>query len=171
MATNLRAMIKLLKTLIIGAFIAPIILTACSTNDVYNDYIALPNKGWGTDSLAVFRTQIDDASASYNLWIQIRNENDYPYSNLWLFIDVVSPDGQMARDTLECILARPDGSWLGGGWGSLYSLQCPYRLNSHFAQSGNYTFRMAHGMRDDDIRGIHSLGLRIEKNEKADGKE
>lgn len=141
------------------------IFSSCNNDEIYNSYIALPNKGWGVDSLAVFRTQIDDTSIPYDLSIQIRNENSYPYANLWLFIDVVAPDGKMTRDTLECILAYPDGRWLGGGWGSLYTLQCPYRENTHFVLPGSYTFRISHGMRENDIKGIHSLGLRIEKKQ------
>lgn len=139
-------------------------INSCGSNDVYNSYVSLPQKGWGIDSLAVFKANIDDATPAYDIWIMLRNENNYPYSNLWLFIDAISPNGQMTRDTLECILARPDGSWLGGGWGSLYSVQCPYRQNVHFVEPGQYTFRVIHGMRDDEIEGIHDIGLRIEKN-------
>lgn len=153
-------MTKTLQSIIVAS-ISCLILIACSGNDVYNSYVALPNTGWGQDSLAVFRTHIDDASKTYDITFQIRNESNYKYANLWLFVDVISPDGELQRDTAECILAHNDGSWIGGGWGSLYSIQCPYRLNTRFAKTGNYTFRIAHGMREDDIKGIHSLGLRI----------
>lgn len=136
-------------------------IVACGEPDVYNSYVALPNKGWGEDSLAVFRVNIDDVNKAYDMTFQIRNESNYKYANLWLFVDVISPDGELQRDTVECMLANNDGSWRGAGWGSLYALQCPYRLNTRFTKKGEYTFRIAHGMRDDDIRGIHSLGLKI----------
>ncbi len=143
-------------------------IVACGEPDVYNSYVALPNAGWGQDSLAVFRADIANTNEAYDISFQIRNQSFYKYANLWLFVDVISPDGEMQRDTVECILANNDGSWRGAGWGSLYSLQCPYRLNTRFAKSGQYTFRVSHGMRDADIRGIHSLGLKISKN---DGQE
>lgn len=151
--------------ILLSLAISCITLIACSGNDVYNSFVALPNIGWGQDSLAVFRTHIDDASKTYDITLQIRNESNYKYANLWLFVDVISPDGELQRDTTECVLAYNDGSWIGSGWGSLYSLQCPYRLNTRFAKPGNYTFRIAHGMREDDIKGIHSLGLRITPKE------
>lgn len=153
----------ILRALAITAVVLTL-MTSC-TGDVYNSFVALPNIGWGSDSLAVFRTEIDDATKAYDITFQVRNENNYKYANLWLFVDVVSPDGEMQRDTCECVLARPDGSWLGGGWGSLYTMQCPYRLATRFAKPGAYTFRIGHGMRDDDIRGIHSIGLRIKEAE------
>ena len=150
---------------IVLSAVTALLSVACTNNDVYNCFVALPNTGWGEDSLAVFRTNIDDTETAYDITFQIRNENNYKYANLWLFVDVISPDGEMVRDTSECILARNDGSWLGSGWGSLYTIQCPYRMHTHFRKPGSYTFRIAHGMRDEDIHGIHSLGLRITKSE------
>lgn len=147
------------------AIVACLCLYSCSRGIVIDEFVALPNVGWDEDSLAVFRADVVDATKSYDLWLQIRNDNSYPYSNLWLFIDVISAnDGVMVRDTVECILAKPSGEWLGGGWGSLYTIECPYRLNTKFASPGRYTFRICHGMREEEIKGIHSLGLRIEEN-------
>lgn len=141
-----------------------LLLISCNESDVYNSYVALPNTGWGDDSLAVFRVNIDNVDTPYDINFQIRNESNYKYANLWLFVDVVSPDGEMQRDTIECMLANNDGSWRGAGWGSLYSVQCAYRTNTKFIKKGEYTFRIAHGMRDADIKGVHSLGLKITKS-------
>ncbi|MCR5695539.1 MAG: gliding motility lipoprotein GldH [Marinilabiliaceae bacterium] len=144
-------------------FIASVtmLLTACNQRDVYNEYIALPDNGWNMDSLAVFRAEIDDTVSYYDIWVQMRHQSNYPYANLWLFIDLVSPDGDMVRDTLECFIAEPDGTWYGAGWGSLYSVRCPYRMHNRFRLPGCYTFRLTQGMRADEVQGIHSIGLRI----------
>lgn len=142
-----------------AAFVATV---ACSrNNDIYNSYVALPNTGWGTDSLAVFRVNIDDTLSAYDMYFMLRNQSNYAYQNLWLFVDVVAPDGAVARDTVDCVLAHHDGRWIGSGWGSLYDSQHQYRLNTRFAKAGTYRFRICHGMRDDAIEGIHSIGLRI----------
>lgn len=138
-------------------------LIGCKKPSVYNEFIAMPVNGWNLDSLAVFRVDINQPQIPHDLYIQIRNESRYPNSNLWLFIDVVSPDGHLQRDTLECQLADVNGKWLGSGWGSLYTLQCPYRMNTKFSAAGTYVFRMAHGMRQDDLLGIKNIGLRVEK--------
>lgn len=137
-------------------------MSACQrSGDIYNSYVALPNTGWNADSLAVFRVDVSDADAAYDLYFMIRNQNNYAYQNLWLFIDIVAPDGSMRRDTLDCILAERDGRWKGSGWGSLYDAEYPYRLSTRFAAPGLYRFRIGHGMRQDDIEGIHSIGLRV----------
>lgn len=146
-------------------FVVCIGLISCNKGVVFDDVVSMPKSGWSDDSLAVFRVDISESTKNYDMWIQVRNDNTYAYANLWLFIDVISAsDGVMVRDTLDCVLAHPNGEWLGGGWGSLYTVDCPYRLNTKFATKGKYTFRISHGMRDESIIGIKSIGLRIKEN-------
>lgn len=146
-------------------FVVCIGLISCNKGVVFDDVVSMPKSGWSDDSLAVFRVDISESTKNYDMWIQVRNDNTYAYANLWLFIDVFSAsDGVMVRDTLDCVLAHPNGEWLGGGWGSLYTVDCPYRLNTKFATEGKYTFRISHGMRDESIIGIKSIGLRIKEN-------
>ena len=94
----------------------------------------------------------------------VRNDNNYAYANLWLFIDVIDALGNARRDTIECLLAEPDGAWRGSGWGSLYTVRCPYLSDVRFATSGAHTFRLTQGMRDISLSGIHDIGLVIEKH-------
>lgn len=146
-------------------FVACVGLISCNKGIVFDDVVSMPKSGWSDDSLAVFRVDISESTKNYDMWIQVRNDNTYAYANLWLFIDVISAsDGVMVRDTLDCVLAHSNGEWIGGGWGSLYTVDCPYRLNTKFATEGKYTFRITHGMRDESITGIKSIGLRIKEN-------
>lgn len=139
------------------------VCVSCSHGVIFDEYASLAKEGWDKDTLAVFRADVEDSVGTYNIWVQVRNDNDYAYANLWLFIDVISPDGITRRDTLECLLARPDGSWYGGGWGSLYSTRCPYKGMVKFSKPGPYTFRFTQGMRTDCLTGIHDIGLLIEE--------
>lgn len=144
---------------------AALLTGGCSGGVAYDKFVSLAEANWDKDSLAVFRTEMTDTTEAYDIMIQVRNDNDYAFANLWLFIDVVSPDGHTRRDTLECVLANPDGTWLGGGWGSLYTLRCPYMPQVRFARPGPYTFRITQGMRKDQLKGIHDIGLLIERHE------
>lgn len=152
---------------IIIVLLAVIAFSSCRNGgDVFNEYIALPNVGWDKDSLAVFHPEMQNTGEKYNVWLQLRNQSGYEYSNLWLFVDIIAPDGKSVRDTIDCILARPDGEWLGDGWGSLYSLQVPLMKEVSFNQTGTYTYKFCQAMREQDLEGIHSIGLRIEKYNK-----
>ncbi|MCF0189795.1 MAG: gliding motility lipoprotein GldH [Marinilabiliaceae bacterium] len=141
-----------------------LVSTGCvDRNCVYNEYIALPNVGWNSDSLAVFYPDQIDKGQRYDVLLQLRTQNSYPYSNLWLFVDIEAPDGHVVRDTIECMLAEPNGKWLGDGWGSLYSIQIPLMRDVAFKEPGRYGYRFSQAMRDSSIIGVHSIGLKIDK--------
>ncbi len=153
----------------IGQLIAIIFIAtatiSCTRPDVFNDYRSMCDHDWQKDSMAVFRADIQDTTVVCDIFFQVRNENDYPYSNLWLFVEAVAPNGDAVTDTVECTLAAPDGRWIGQGWGSLFSSQHLYRRGVRFAQRGVHTFRIRQGMRSDELCGINAFGLRIAESD------
>lgn len=150
---------KLLWAILFGI----ITLTSCDHNVVFDQYVTIPDGGWNMDSMAVFKLDIENPDKAYNVIINIRNRSNYPNSNLWLFVDVTSPSGQNVQDKIDCILADDTGRWLGSGWGNLYHVKIPYQQNVKFAETGEYTFRIVQGMREEDLKGIHNIGLRLEE--------
>ncbi len=140
-----------------------ILFTACDKDVVFDQYVTIPEGGWNVDSMAVFKVDIESAEQPYNLILNIRNRSNYPNSNLWLFVDIMSPSGQLMQDKVDCTLADDAGRWIGSGWGDLYHVKIPYQLGVKFAETGQYSFRIVQGMRMDDLKGIHNIGLRIEK--------
>jgi len=138
-------------------------ITGCDRSRVIEIYKPVGFNGWDKDSLARFNFEINDTTSVYNFYINTRNQNNYPYSNLWLFVDIVAPDQSVLRDTFEVQMARADGKWLGKGFGSIFDLQTPYRKKIYFPVSGTYTIIFQQGMRDLTLPGVHDIGLRIEK--------
>ena len=115
-----------MKKFFIQIFLFGILITlfsACDKNKVFEDYISIPESGWNQDSILQFTVPVIDSLQNHNLYINIRNEVDYSYSNLWLFVEIVQPDGKAAKDTFEVTLAEPSGKWLGDGFGGLKTLQ------------------------------------------------
>lgn len=139
-------------------------LSACDNTRVYDKYKEIPESTWNKDSIVVFEVPVDDTLQNHNLLIQIRNETSYRFSNLWLFIEIIQPDGETIKDTFEVLLAEPSGRWLGEGFGGLKTRQTIYRRDVYFPASGKYTVAIQHGMRDEDLEGIHDVGFRVEKS-------
>jgi gliding motility-associated lipoprotein GldH len=109
--------------------------------------------------------EITDALLPTNFYVNVRNADGFPYSNLYLFIKTTFPNGKMARDTLNCILADEKGNWLGSGMGDIYDNQIPFKRNVHFPFKGKYVFEIQHGMPLENLPLIMDVGLRIEKVE------
>jgi len=151
---------------IITCFLCLLILTgivSCDRKRVFESYYELDKKGWHKDSVVVFNVQLTDTIKNHNLYVNIRNKGNYPYSNIFLFLSIGSPDGTLRTDTVEFTLAEPSGKWTGSGIGGLYDNQVLYKSSVYFPRKGDYRFLIKQGMRDKQLEGIRDIGIRIEK--------
>ena len=137
-------------------------LTACN-NAFYDEHLPIDKEGWNPDENLRFNVEITDTVVPYNFFIDVRNDKNYAYSNLFLFITTVFPDNVVRRDTLECPLADPFGKWYGHQ--TYHHVDGRYQLHSHviFPLKGTYTFQINHAMRDTILGGISNIGLHVEK--------
>ncbi|WP_031426562.1 gliding motility lipoprotein GldH [Flavimarina sp. Hel_I_48] len=146
------------------------VFLCCSCDDAaFHTQKDLPNS-WHKDSAVVLKVDKLDSVKPYNLFITLRNDNTYKYSNLFLITQIQFPNGKTLTDTLEYAMANPDGTWLGTGFGDLKENKLWYRENVLFNEKGVYTFSVRQAMRRNGdvqplttLEGIHDVGLRIEK--------
>ncbi len=140
-------------------------LVACNGKLVYEADIEIPPNGWHKDNIAKFHFEIDDTSVPYNLFLKVENTEDYSCSNLWLFVSTRHESGFVTRDTLECMLAAPNGRWYGSGWSSDYSLTVPFKQMAGFKEKGGYSVFVQQAMRKEDgvLQGITHVGFKVEK--------
>lgn len=139
--------------------------SACDHNRIFDEYKPISNEQWHKDSLMVFTIPISDTLQNNSVSLNIRNNINYTYSNLWLFTHIKSPDGTIIRDTFEMVLADPSGKWLGEGFGGYKSREAIYRSKIYFPHAGEYQITIQQGMRETILEGISDVGLRIEKVE------
>ena len=139
------------------------IIAACSRNTLYTDSVTMPDKIWKISNVAEFNFPVTDTANVTDVLLYIRTGTGYPFRNIYLFVTATSPDGKSITDTLHYDLADEKGNWYGRGFGDIHDLTLPYRTNVFFAQKGTYSFKVQHGMRAGDLKGVYDLGLRIEK--------
>lgn len=151
-----------LSNKIIQLFIASCFCFSCGKDTVYNRFQPIQDKAWNKQSEYYFRFEIKDHTTPYHVKIQIRNNDAYPYQNLWLLCKEEQPDSMVLKDTLECMLADDFGKWVGNGI-TLYQSEFSLHTNYHFPDTGTYILNIRHGMRDDVLKGIEDIGLFIEK--------
>ncbi len=138
-----------------------ILASACTENVVLQTSKSMPNAIWQKDSVVNFNYEWEDTTNTYNVVIDIRNQNNYPYQNFWLFANLYNPNGEVFRDTLECVLADNSGRWIGEGMGSVHHLPVSYLQDVKFPKSGKYRLELIQGMRTDSLQGISDIGIRI----------
>lgn len=140
--------------------------TSCNSNTVFTDSKTMARKVWALTDLAEFSIPVTDTATTANIDLTIRTGSDYPYRNIWLFVSAVSPNGKSITDTLNFDLADEKGNWYGKGFGDIHELVLPYKKNVFFPVKGTYKFKVRHGMRSIDLKGVYDFGLRIEKYRK-----
>jgi gliding motility-associated lipoprotein GldH len=151
------------KIILLLLFILTVVTTSCDPGRVFEEHVALKKGIWNVRNEIPFNVTISDLVSRYNVYLNVRNGQEYPYSNLYLFMNTTSPDGNIARDTIELTLADYDGRWLGSGMGSVKFSRFQFQKGFKFTQGGNYRFTFEQAMRVNDLKGIYDIGLRIEK--------
>lgn len=121
------------------------------------------NGKWNKKSEQKFDFKIADAQTPKNIIFVVRNNNDYPYSNIRLIVNFLNQKTkQKSTDTLNYILAQPNGAWIGKGFGDTKETLFQYKLNYKFPENGTYSIGIIQAMRNDNLPGIEDIGVKIE---------
>lgn len=148
-----------------------IVFSSCDSNRVFDEYKSVSNQ-WNKDSIISFNVTPPDSINSYNLFVNLRNNNDYKYSNLFLIVEMNYPNGKTIKDTLEYKMADPTGKLLGTGFTDVKENKLWYKGYDQpfkFNETGEYKINIQHAMRQngqvsgiDNLEGITDIGFRIE---------
>lgn len=141
-----------------------LMLTACNDNRVFEASKKIDQGKWRSDNILDFSTVLSDTLCGYTIYIDVRNDISYSYSNLYLFLHTLFPNGLIARDTIECMLAGYDGKWLGSGSGSVRFNRFLFQKGIRFPVSGEYRFELEQAMRVEELDGILDIGIRIDRD-------
>lgn len=121
------------------------------------------NNSWKAKEEQKFQLKINDAENLKNIIFVVRNNNDYPYSNIRLIVNFLNEKTkQKSTDTLNYILAQPNGAWIGKGFGDTKETLFQYKLDYKFPENGAYSIGIIQAMRNDDLPGIEDIGVKIE---------
>jgi len=153
-----------MRRLINGIFLSFTVLLIASCNDgaVKDVFVNIPNNNWSYDRPIKTVVDITDPSKPYMVAINFRHTEDYRYANLWVRVSVIGPSKKKITERKEFQLALQDGEWLGKGSGNLYSYQLILKDNFKFDTAGKYTFIIEQNMRDNPLKYVADVGLRVE---------
>lgn len=146
-------------------FVSLVLFFSCDSNRVFEDNVDFADRTWKISEPALLEFQIADVSKSYNLYFDIRNSIDYPYSRIFVNCSLQDSAGrelskkQLAEYLFDQKTGKPHGS---SGLGDIYDHQFPIASKMKFDKSGKYKVRLEQFMRKDTLQGILAVGLRVE---------
>ncbi len=148
-----------------------VLLVSCDSNSVFDEYQSVES-AWDKDKGIEFRITPPDTVNPYNLFINLRNTNDYRYNNLFLLVEMHHPNGKVKKDTLEYRMTAPDGRFLGSGFSDLKENKLWYKKSEVFREVGEYRVIIFQAMREvgevngvESLEGIIDVGFRVERPE------
>ena len=100
-------------------FLALVLFASCDSNIIKSEYQSLVDGVWNKDNVLEFSLSKMDTVSGHDIFINVRNDNTFPYSNLFIIAAITTPEGQVTKDTLEYSMSLPEGTWLGKGSGSI----------------------------------------------------
>lgn len=162
---------KTKRNKIIAISLVILCLVSCDSKRIYDSYISVSNQSWELENTISFSFSIKDTIKQRDLFINIRNNNDYAYSNLFLITELSFPNGKKIVDTLEYEMTDVKGKFLGAGLTEIKENKLFYKENVVFPNSGDYKVSISQAMRKNGetegiiaLDGITEVGFRIEKN-------
>lgn len=147
--------------------LAVFLFFSCDKKRIFDEYKTVGNS-WHKDSIVSFDLPELDSTKRYNLFVNLRANNDYPFNNLFLIVSLELPNGFTKVDTLEYQMANPDGTLLGDGFTDLKESKLFYKEKVRFR--GKYKVHIKQALRErgkiqgeNVLEGITDVGFRIEK--------
>ncbi len=154
-----------MKTIInrISVLLLLVLFCACNHNVVYDENKEVNEQMWKTTDKLYYEIEITDTVKTYKLALNIRNTIEYPYSNIYFYMNTILPNGKVTKqDTIECYLAYPDGTWKGKGSSEIRDNRFWIAKDIKFNQTGKYTFELRQATIDSTLKGIIDIGLHLE---------
>lgn len=144
-------------------FFVFISLVSCSNNEVVS--MNSIDSTWNKNKELLFTLNIENSDVPRNVIFVVRNNNDYPYSNLFLISYLKNEKEKNYKiDTLNYILAKPTGEWIGTGFGETKETLFQYKINYKFPKKGKYIIGIKQGMRANNLVGIEDVGVKLENS-------
>lgn len=154
--------------LLVGTF-----CVSCNDKMEFSQYKTIKNSSWQTSDKISFNFNITDTLAPKNLFINIRNNSAYEFSNLYLITALKFPDSTKVVDTLQYKMADETGAYLGSGFSEIKENKLFYKERKIFPKSGSYSIEISQAMRKNgeveplnNLEGIQDVGFSIEKIDK-----
>jgi gliding motility-associated lipoprotein GldH len=128
---------------------------------VYEEVYQIDNGQWIYGQKRKFDFEVADTSEDYRLLLYLEYYTDYRWQNFYTQITTTFPGDSVRTDILSLELASKSGQWYGKCNSESCNLTIPLQEKVRFNMPGNYSISFDQYMREEDIRGITAIGLKL----------
>ena len=127
------------------------------------------SNGWSQHEEVQFRFTPEKINSPTNLFLYLRNNDDYPFANIHLIATLENPIGEKLVDTLSYTMATSEGEWLGEGL-LVHESKLWSKEAYHFRVVGEHRLTIKPAMRHNEhaesidvLKGVTEVGFGIER--------
>ena len=161
---NIRLRIlKQIRFWLLIAITSQLIASSCTTIDLYEKTVPIPNHAWLNSFRPSFDFTIKDTSSLYQLFLVLRHDEKYNYNNIYLNLYVKAPgQDSTIKFQRDLTLATNEKGWKATGMDDIYEHRIPLG-DPQTLKAGNYKFTLEQIMRENPLQNVYDAGIRIEK--------
>lgn len=143
-------------------------LESCDSSIEFIDFTTLEESVWQPKDTLSFSFRIADTIQPKDLFLHVRNNSNYEFSNLYIITQMKFPSNQMIIDTLQYEMADQNGRFLGEGLSSVKESKLYYKEKKIFPKKGDYVLKVYQAMRKQgaleaiSLKGIKEIGFSVE---------
>ncbi|GHB43463.1 gliding motility lipoprotein GldH [Mongoliitalea lutea] len=146
---------------LIGIIVSILVLSACGTDRLFEDYQGMPSLKWSIEDTVRF--ELNPAAHHGKMLIAVKHTDAYEFRNLYVRYILRDSSNQILENTLVNIplFERTSGSPLGKGFGGTFTKYdtLPVSVDSKIA-----TVQFIQYMRTETLNGIEAIGLKVVKH-------
>ena len=146
-----------------------LLVSNCEQKKGYSAYQSIGEDGLGTSPIIFEIPENVLDTLRKNIFIRLRNNNNYQYSNIFLIVSLTVGEEQITNDTLEYLMASPEGKWLGEGFLEVKESKLWWKKSVIFPDERPIKINISQAVRSNGIKkgveqlkGIISVGISIE---------
>jgi gliding motility-associated lipoprotein GldH len=144
------------------AFFILLVFSACTSSSVYEKPYSFNKKVWAQHVKPEFNVDIKDTSKAYTFVFTLRTTTEYKFSNLWVYLNTRTPNGEKAREPYEIKITDADGVWVGKKTGTVVETSI-YFKNRKLPKKGVYHFVLEQGITETLVDEVLDISLLVEE--------
>jgi gliding motility-associated lipoprotein GldH len=141
-----------------------VLLVSCTlTTGVFEKNVAIPDQQWASHFKPEISFSIKDTLSLYHIYLVLRHTDAYNYNNIWIRATVQEPGGAPKSQQYDLTLATNEKGWLGSAMDDIYENRVLIQSQTRFNKAGEYHFTLEQIMREDPLKHVLNVGIRVEK--------
>jgi gliding motility-associated lipoprotein GldH len=150
--------------LTVSSILFVILLSSCIQTGLFEKNVTFKDHAWINSNKPRIAFEISDTISAYNVFFVVRHTDAFNYNNLWVKIKSKGPGDSTSNTQQFDLPLASQNNWTGTGMDDIFEHRILLSKRPiRFPRAGQYEFTLEHIMRENPLKDIINVGIRLEK--------